>query len=200
MTFVQLAYKGKPFGWYQKVSSQEELFARHQKIDSARLAEGWWEYVNSAEADTLRDKPLGGNHLRSGEAQLFHAAASTALCSAKSVSPFDLATKLEARTLNSKLKALETYGAIYFNKVGGWMFLSKDFTIIARHDGEGWPDFTEADISLKQWKEDGHWYAKIGGIDVPRDDHQVGKWDTRAEASDAAHEFLAKLELDHAEA
>jgi hypothetical protein len=48
------------------------------------------------------------------------------------------------------------------------------------------------DVRYLQWAPDGHWYAKIGNIDIV-DEFNNQKWNTKSEAVAAAEKYIKKI-------
>lgn len=100
----------------------------------------------------------------------------------------------------SRLNLIKKWGKIYINKNGGYFFPHKDLIVVDEFiitDKKSirkfkYPEYSEKDIKLKQWKGGSHWYAKIGNYDVVDSDGNQ-KWDTYQESKKCANEFLKTI-------
>lgn len=97
------------------------------------------------------------------------------------------AMSLENKIFQSKLKAINTFGKIYLRENGSYTTEGKTFTIIGvvEKDDIKYPNYTNKDIKVSQWKNGTHYYAKIGNMDVI-DEYGNHKWDSYDEAFNMA--------------
>ena len=190
--FVQLAYNGKPWGWYFEVTSPDQYNAIYERFFAQARANAVWDFFDSKEfhynfnpANTqCRD------HAHSNLTGYFIAQCEKAAEAKQPMSPFHMAVQLDQTASHVHLRLLQL-GTIYVNYNGGWMTMAKGFTIINRTKCATFPTWTRDDIKIIQWPGGTHFYAKIGTMDVMVDGKQ--KWDTRAEALQHAENYFNEL-------
>jgi hypothetical protein len=103
-------------------------------------------------------------------------------------------TKLENQVFQGKLKQLFNGKTLYLREFGSYMVDSDSHVITNKivTDKMVYPEYSEKDITIKQWSGGTHYYAKIGNMDVVDEDGNQ-KWDTYDEAYQKALEELKTL-------
>lgn len=196
-TFVKLATKSgrPPPVWYLKLTSREAAIERFETKEAMALAQGVWSFGQSKEFGYLLNGQYNGkDHCRG---KLAHLALLKATCAVesgrKNYSLLTVAQEMEQAWIGPRLKYIEKYGAIYVNKLGGWMTLIDDmYTVVAQTESETWPEYVKSDIHVSRWPGGTHFYAKVGDQDVVVDGKE--KWNTWDEAQTAADKFFAVLQ------
>ena len=189
--FVQLAYDGKPWGWYFEVTSPEQYLAIYKRFFAEGRASAIIDFIESKEYKQYRPTLVNNvDHAHSKLASYLGVLCERAAERNEPMSPFHMAVKLDQTVTNVCLK-VEKYGTIYLNQNGGWMTMGNHFTIINRVKQTFFPMWKKEDIKIIKWPGGVHFYAKIGTMDVVVDGKQ--KWDTHTEAQQHAEECFAQL-------
>lgn len=100
---------------------------------------------------------------------------------------------LENKIYAGKVKSIINYGCILLRESGSYMVLPTDYEIIDTLENEKliYPS-DKKDIRYLQWTEGGHYYAKVGSVDVV-DSSGNQKWNTKQEAEEAVKEYFQNL-------
>ena len=100
----------------------------------------------------------------------------------------EVVMKISKKSLESKISIFEKYGDLFVNSNSGYtpnIEIPEDAEILSNSviifPKEHKPRFL-------QWVSGGHWYVKVGSIDVVVDGKQ--KWNTRKEAKEAHKKWL----------
>jgi hypothetical protein len=187
-TYVKVSHRelNLNYSWLLMITNMEELLVYQEKVDIPRNATamtdilqrdtneacGKWNWHHttqmSAIADSVAEK-VGINNL-------------------------DALSKISSQSLMTKIRLLNEDKVILINHKGGYFYLTDDYEITQTVTKEtiGFPDYTEKDIDVFQWRNGTHWYAKIAHFDVFDENHDV-KWDTFKEAKEAALRYLKTL-------
>lgn len=192
-TFVKLATKSgrPPPAWYLKLTSREAAIERFEDVEAEKIGKGVWEFAHSREFGMVTGRNNFNDHVRSKIAYLAYMKAMTTTRDDYTI--LHIGHDLEQAWIGPRLKYIEKYGAIYVNKLGGWMTLIDDmYTVVAQTESETWPEYVKSDIHVSRWPGGTHFYAKVGDQDVVVDGKE--KWNTWDEAQTAADKFFAVLQ------
>ena len=178
--------------WYLEPSSEEQVLEHFKKVFKGIISEGVHDYVNHPDyhpstdwrkaVDMCRSYLNGGNFLIDS-------------------------IKLENEALQSRINQFRKGLKFYLPEgVACYLLDERFYRIINSIDKETfeYPNDNEwrfEDVKFSRWGDiqflgikGQHWYARIKGEDV-RDKNGKMKWDTRAEAEDAARWFCNKKNL-----
>lgn len=162
---------GSRSGWWLKITNADELADYHDKHGN--------KYGNAL-LNIMHDKNAQGTHgpnvreLPLSQAAYYHAIN-------HNISPIESLVDIAHQTHIRQLQAIQEYGAVYINSVGGWNW-GTDFEITQRlwKEGFAFPSFTKADIRISKFPGGEHYYAHIGPMEVR--DGDIMKWSSREEA------------------
>ena len=189
--FVQLAYDGKPWGWYFEVTSHEQYLDIYKRFFAQNRSSAIYDFCCSKEYKKYRpDLVHNVEHAHSKLVPYLGAICERAAKRGEPMSMFHMASSLD-QTVAATCLNVERYGTIYVNHMGGWMTLGKGFTVINRVKRAFFPEWKKEDIKVVKWPGGVHFYAKIGTMDVMVDGKQ--KWDTHAEAMQHAEAYFSEL-------
>lgn len=169
-------------GWWLCITSENELLEYHSN-HSDMYGKALENIVKGKEF--MSDSVEHGPHLK--EMPLSQSIWFTSMNNGKSVikSIIDISSSV----FNEQVKAIEKYGKVYINRVGGWCWelLGEVKQFMDKRDLT-FPDFDKNDIRVERFPNGKHYYAYIGGMQVR--DGDVLKWNTYQEAYDTAYKVV----------
>ena len=100
----------------------------------------------------------------------------------------------ENLVIQGKIRQLYKSGTLYLRENGSYMAHGDSISVtdVIETNEMVWPNYTEADIKIKCWREGGHYYAWIGRMEV-MDESGKTKWSTPQEARRQAVKYLRKM-------
>ena len=167
--------KDQVSNWMLECDSVEKLSIHNKKYYAGHVELEFNKYLNAKEGDedskwAKASKMLSNNSIVVG------------------------AVNLEMKGLETKVKYIQKHGRIYLSDIGSFMIMSSTDKIVDEFtmDECAYPDKSKDDIRIFQWIKKGHYYAKIGKMDVV-DEEGNQKWNTRREAQVAAEKYLKEI-------
>lgn len=164
-------------GWWLVINNLEQ-FAEYKDKTSSKYGQ--------AIVDEALDKKDGKYR------QLFMAAETIAKRDGTSIMQ-GMSTLVSGMTA-TQLSYLENGEELWFNELGGYNLGLKDIEATVVLDKLIFPHYTEKDIRISTWGDNGrHYYAKVGEIEVKEvvDGEVVMKWNTRDEAYQKALNYCS---------
>lgn len=170
------------YGWRLVLSSIVELSDYDIEIGMNRIGSSFERVINK-KILTKEDEYLQAHCKATGQGFIYGAA------------------DVNSKGFQSKWNAINKYGKIYVNEVGGWFMLQDGMRILKTVQTETFkfPDvlYAESDIRITQFNGGKHFYAKVGDFQVVDKDGDT-KWNTRQFAETVAKKFLENLNQDKA--
>lgn len=180
-------------GWWLKIDTVEQLIDYHQKTDGHKYENAISNFLNGLWPEDLLNKAKNSKNLEdllalytNRDFQYMQAALLKAESTGGTI--LDGFSMLRVESGLSELKVLHKYGSVYINPVGGHTFHIK-YTQFYRKTELIFPNFTEKDVHIKQYGENGiHWYAYIGDMQLFCGEKR--KWNTYKAAKEYAYSVL----------
>jgi hypothetical protein len=157
-------------GWWLKITTIQELLEYHDKTDNVRMRKPIKEIEENLEKSSFTQ--YAEILARKNSSSLIEG-----LCMAGSA------------LFTSQLNALRESGIILINRMGGFHTPRENERLpFTRKKDLIWPNFSEKDIKISQFKGGTHYYATIGPMEVR--DGDILKWDSFSEAYAAAKKIV----------
>lgn len=187
-TFVLKDKGTKEQGWWLKISSFDELLEYLRETNPTRFGKVFENYMygkDGINTSTIRNEFHGPHPEEASTTQ-----ACTMYAAKNHMTILEGIQGFEAMIATRQLEKIETYGAIFINPVGGYHadYDGPHTYDFIRRDKLVFPDFTKADIRVKQFPHGEHFYAYIGDTQVR--DGDTLKWSTYDEAYKQAEKYI----------
>ena len=180
-------------GWWLKIDTIEQLTDYHKKTDGHRYENALRNFFHGKRPEDLLRQARDSKNpedlislYTNRDFQYMQAA----LIQAENVGGtiLDGFSMLRVEAGFSELKDLREFGSVYINSSGGHTF-NLEYSQFCRRKELIFPHFTEKDIHIKHYGENGnHWYAYIGDMQLHYGDKR--KWNTYEAAKEYAHSIL----------
>lgn len=173
-------------GWWLKLASYKEL-NNYLALTNSRYGRAFENYLQ----DSFYQPSIVGHGPYIQEGELTYAAYLKGVNRQQSF--VDAITDLANETAANMFTAIQSHGAVYINKCGGWNWdpgIHEDGDFV-RRDKLVWPDFEMSDIRISQFPGGQHFYAHVGNTQVTKNGQR--RFNTRKDAEMAA---VAYLNLD----
>lgn len=187
------------YGFLIRITSILELIDYWMRVRTGFVSTGFYDYSRSREYAKLCGyspkqmvkHKVGLDHVHSS-----YGAAIALLAEIKGhpKGVIGLIGDFEDRIFKDQAAMIEKHDAIYINHNCGYFWHDDSVKVekVVTKEDYVFPEFTDADIKIIQWRGGKHYYAKVGGIDVVWEGEQ--KWNTRRAAREAAKNFLKEQE------
>lgn len=176
-------------GWWLKIDTIEKLNDYHEKTGSGRYDRALEMYLHEGHPYDILEKLNQEERIKKMQDKDFkrlQVAVMQAERGERTILDGFRCLNLEVGM--GQMRALEEYGAIYINCVGGYTF-GLHYSQFCRRKNLVFPDFKESDIRIKKYGDGGnHYYAFIDDMQVR--DGDILKWNTREAAYNMALKVL----------
>lgn len=173
--------------WYFKPETKEDIDEHWNKYVAGEINDGVAEYVEHLKAHA------NGRYIGHYTTMWGSMIEQIQLCTQ---SPYAIVSAMEQETklYNNRVRDIQQGREIYLSEGLTVFMLTEGFTEIVEHyysDVLAFPHekYTLDDVRFIMWEGGKHWYAKLGNIDIV-DANGNQKWNTKAEAIQAAKEYL----------
>lgn len=175
--------------WYFKPETKEDVDEHWNKYVACEINDGVKEYV-----DCLKAHAEG---LCMGHSTTEWGSLMDIWASATGQPNIVRLMKAETELYYNRMRDINEGREIYLSEGLTVFMLTEGYTEIIEHyysDTLSFPTekYTFDDVRYIQWDGGRHWYAKIGKLDIV-DSNGNQKWNTKAEAEQAAKEYFNKL-------
>lgn len=175
--------------WYFKPETKEDVDEHWNKYVVSEIHDGVREYVDRLKAHA-EGKSMGHSTTEWGCLMDIWA-------SATGQPNIIRLFKEETELYYNRMRDINEGREIYLSEGLTVFMLTEGYTEVIEHyysDTLSFPTekYTIDDVRYIQWDGGKHWYAKIGKLDIV-DDNGNQKWNTKAEAEQAAKEYIKKL-------
>lgn len=175
--------------WYFKPETKEDVDEHWNKYVACEINDGVKEYV-----DRLKAHAEG---LCMGHSTTEWGSLMDIWASATGQPNIVRLMKAETELYYNRMRDINEGREIYLSEGLAVFMLTEGYTEIIEHyysDTLSFPTekYTFDDVRYIQWDGGRHWYAKIGKLDIV-DSNGNQKWNTKAEAEQAAKEYFNKL-------
>lgn len=175
-------------GWWLKIDSVEKLADYHEKAGAGRFDKAMEMYLHEGHPYDILEKLSPEERIKKMQDKDFKRLQAAVMQAEKG----DRTILDGFRCLNleigmGQMKALEQYGVIYINCVGGYTF-GLQYTQFCHRKNLVFPNFNKSDIRIKQFEGGEHYYAYVGDMQIR--DGDILKWYSREEAYSKALELI----------
>lgn len=176
--------------WYLKVENKHDIIDHFNVIMKREFKEGFYDRMdNITICKGVDGEPMFVGHPTAPWSKAVECYMQIWQCSW-----IEAAAKLEEETLQSRLKMFEKGKLIYLRDgLTYTTFINmepeiEDECYKVEMEFPKKDIYTIDDVRYIQWNPNGHWYAKVGNMDIVYAGKQ--KWDTKEEAIEASKKYI----------